>query len=124
MKCPNCQTDLKISDKFADEQVLHFSIKYEGDMLSARTVHGTLAQVEKLLIATGKDIGVKTRVYVHSIKQEPHELTFALLVVGDANPASPRYRSQTPDSKQSMTEYPDAPLSSPASAHPPCEPCG
>ncbi len=83
MECPNCHEKLSITTTLPSEQIMYYRIKYEGELLSARTVHGTLAALEKALLLLAKDEGVKARVFVHSVEQKPHELTIGLLLTAD-----------------------------------------
>lgn len=52
----------------------------DGELLSAKTVGGTLAQLDKLLTAIGKDLGVKTTVLVNGVSFDKGSVTVDLLV--------------------------------------------
>ena len=80
MECPKCKAQLELTPVFPEQQVMFFSIAHEHELLMAKTVSGTMANAEKLLIEIGKSIGVKVQVFLHSVEQKPKELRFGLLV--------------------------------------------
>jgi hypothetical protein len=80
MECPNCKAQLALTPEFPEQQVMYFSINHEHELLMAKTVSGTMANAEKLLIEIGKSMGVKVQVFLHSIEQKPKELKFGLLL--------------------------------------------
>lgn len=85
MKCPKCETELAIDAALPSEQVMYFTLNYEGDLLSAKTVHGTLAALEKALLLVAKNMDCKASVFVHSIEQKPHQLKVGLLLTAKPN---------------------------------------
>lgn len=80
MECPNCKTELCFVPGLANEQIVYMQIDYEGDMLSARTVWSTIQNMEKVFLAIGKDLKIKTSVFIKSIEQTEHQLKIGFLV--------------------------------------------
>jgi hypothetical protein len=84
MQCPNCKSEFSINAKVPDKQKMELSIKYEGDIISAQTVAQTIANIDKTLVSIGKDLGVKSHVFLSYIEQKEHEIKFGLLITGNS----------------------------------------
>jgi hypothetical protein len=81
--CPHCGEALgfQITSRLMDSSRLSFAIHpNKGELLSARNVGGAIEQMEKLLVACGKDLGVKTAVLVEGINFNEGSVTVDLLV--------------------------------------------
>lgn len=85
MKCPKCETELEIDAAFPSEQIMYFTLNYEGELLSAKTVHGTLAALERSLLSVAKNMDCKGSVFVHSIEKKPNQLKVGLLITAKPN---------------------------------------
>jgi hypothetical protein len=71
VKCPHCGEPLgfQMTTKLMSDSRMSFVIHpNEGELLSARTVGDSISSMEKLLVAVGKDLGVKTNVLVEGLQ--------------------------------------------------------
>jgi len=83
MKCPACghEMHVEIRSVLPKEQQMSFRIvPGENGMLSADTVGSSLAQMQKLLQAVGKQHGQKVNVLVSGVKYEDGAVTVDLLM--------------------------------------------
>lgn len=71
VKCPSCGEPIgfKLTTKLMSDSRMSFVIHpNKGELLSARTVGDSISNMEKLLIAVGKDLGVKTQVLIEGLE--------------------------------------------------------
>lgn len=83
IKCPKCgePLGLKLTARLMNESRMSFVLKpHPGELLSARNVGGIIEQMEKLLVAIGKEMGAKTAVLVEGITSEEGAITVNLLL--------------------------------------------
>ena len=82
MKCPHCETEIKVSAvaELPPAQRMSICITHEHPLLAVELVAGTLSNFEKLMQATARELGAKCHVFVVGIRQEPGRLTFDLLI--------------------------------------------
>ena len=81
-ECPNCGHKGKVSSVLAPESRMSFQlVPGERGFMSAGTVGGTLAQVEKLLKSIAVDHGGKVDVYVESMRMDEGKLVFDLVTM-------------------------------------------
>lgn len=82
LKCPHCSQpfEIKTSAALPHEQRLSFVIKHEHPLLSVKTVHGTLAALEKMLKSAARDIGAECHVFLESVVCKPGETAFHLFI--------------------------------------------
>lgn len=73
-KCPKCETPLELTPAVLGEQMLSLRMTWEGEMMQAKTIAGTIDGTRKLLEMTAKDMGAKCQVFVHKIDQRDKEL--------------------------------------------------
>lgn len=80
--CPGCGMELalKHSVELPPDQSMSFVIEHEHPLLSLKTVHGTLAAIEKMLKATARDIGTDCHVFLKTVKCEPGRTQFDLFI--------------------------------------------
>ena len=97
ISCPHCNEPLglNIVNRLTAQSRVKFAISpKDGQLLSAKTVGGTLEQMEKLLVSMGKDMGVRTSVSVESVECDKGAVTFNLLIgrleKGVSNPSNER----------------------------------
>lgn len=88
MKCPGCDLPLSLSRVVMDQELVTFSMEWEGAMVEAKTIGGVIAQTGKLLAAAAKETGIPSDVYMHSIEWAEKSAKFHFLVI-PRNPASP-----------------------------------
>ena len=72
--CPHCQKPLGIEavSKLMSESRFSFTMQpKEGELLSAGTVGGCIEDIAKLMDASAKDFGAKSRTVVEAISSEP-----------------------------------------------------
>jgi hypothetical protein len=70
-KCPKCGEPLsfQMTTQLMSDSRMSFVIHpNKGELLSARTVGDSISSMEKLLVAVGKDLGVKTNVMVEGLE--------------------------------------------------------
>lgn len=82
--CPHCGGAIVIGEaaKAPPETVMQLVLRPKaGQMLSAETVGGTLTALEKLLRATGKQLGAKTFTAVQGVTVNDGEVVFDLRIV-------------------------------------------
>jgi hypothetical protein len=77
MKCPRCNCDFTMMAKDMTEEMICFSVKYQGDFLDAKTVGGILTRMEILL---RESANVPSKVLLKSIEQHHKEVKFWFLV--------------------------------------------
>jgi len=63
-----------------DDQIVTFTICYEGDFISADTVSGFISNTSKLLVSVADDVGFKACVFIKSIIHEQNKISVSLLV--------------------------------------------
>lgn len=83
VKCPECghEASYNLFSLIPDKQRMQFKIvPGESGLLSAETVGGTLAEMQKLLRAMGKEHGEKMNVSVCGIEYDNGAVTFDLLL--------------------------------------------
>jgi hypothetical protein len=78
--CPHCAKPFAIEAHLPAEQRLSFAIKFETGMISARTVHSTLANMDKMLQVIAKDVGYKCHTFVEAVRMKEGELVFDLFI--------------------------------------------
>lgn len=81
--CPHCgeKLSVEVASKMMDSSRVRFVLHPNKDeLLSARTVGGSIEQMEKLLVACGKEAGVRTAVLVEGISFDDGSVTVSLLV--------------------------------------------
>lgn len=70
-KCPHCGEPLsfQVTTQLMSDSRMSFVLHpNKGELLSARTVGDSITNMEKLLVAVGKDLGVKTTVLVEGLQ--------------------------------------------------------
>lgn len=70
-KCPKCGEPLsfQMTTKLMSDSRMSFVIHpNKGELLSARTVGDSITNMEKILVAVGKELGVKTNVMVEGLE--------------------------------------------------------
>lgn len=82
LRCPHCKASfqLKHTVSLPAEQRMVFAIEHEHPLLSMKTVHGTLAAIEKMLKSTARDIGGDCHVFLEGVDCEPGKTSFRLFV--------------------------------------------
>lgn len=81
--CPHCgeKLNVEISSKLMESSRMSFAIRpNKGELLSARNVGGAIEQMDKLLAAIGREMGVKTAVLVEGMNFNEGAVTVELLV--------------------------------------------
>lgn len=71
IKCPHCGEPIgfQMTTKLMSDSRMSFVIHpNKGELLSARTVGDSISNMEKLLAAVGKELGVKTNVLVEGLE--------------------------------------------------------
>jgi hypothetical protein len=82
IKCIHCEKTMHASASAAaiDEQTMTMQIGFEGEFLSAETVWSTIKNMEIILKSCGKDMGLKTSVYIKEISQTDKLLSVKFFV--------------------------------------------
>lgn len=83
IKCPKCgePLGLNLTAKLMNESRMAFVVKpADGELLTARNIGGAIEQMDRLLVAIGKDMGAKTAVLVESVTSEQGAVTVNLLL--------------------------------------------
>lgn len=68
--CPKCGEPLSFqmtTELMSDSRMSFVIHPHKGELLSARTVGDSISNTEKLLVAVGKELGVKTNVMVEGL---------------------------------------------------------
>ena len=85
MKCPKCDTSLTVTHQALAAENLTFTLAFEGDMMMARTLGGCLTDIDKLLTAEARHLGIdRPGVFLTSLVLEPHKAEVGLLVASGA----------------------------------------
>lgn len=79
--CPKCQTPIVMKAMVPDNQRLVFHMTFEGEMVSAATIGGSIMNMRKLLQVTAKDCGEKVEVFVTNLKMVDHEVSVEFAIV-------------------------------------------
>ncbi len=83
LRCPHCAQEIggQAVSRLMDNSRMSFSITpQEGELLTARNVGSAIEQMDRLLTAIGKDMGVKTVVGVECVSFEKGAITINLLL--------------------------------------------
>ena len=73
LECPHCSTKIPFGlvAKFADKSRFAFKMTpAPGELMQAATIGGALTNMQKLLEATGKHVGIPTIVLVEKIEDD------------------------------------------------------
>lgn len=81
-KCCHCggENHIRASVVMPPSQRMVFAITHEHPLLSLKTIHGTLAGIEKLLKAQARDLGAVCHVFLEGVEWEPNEVRFKLFL--------------------------------------------
>ncbi|MBP9869890.1 MAG: hypothetical protein KBC53_00125 [Nitrosomonas sp.] len=63
-----------------DEQIVTFTIGYQGDLIAAKTVSCFIEKTSKLLVSVADDVGFKACVFIKQITHEPKKISIDFLV--------------------------------------------
>lgn len=83
IKCPHCDKAIGIAltTKLMNESRMSFEISpAEGELLTAYNVGRALAEMDRLLVAIGKDMGAKTVVGLENVSFTDGKVRFHLLL--------------------------------------------
>ena len=83
VKCPKCGEPLsyQMAAQLMSDSRMSFVIHpHKGELLSARTVGDSISNMEKLLVAVGKELGVKTNVMVEGLTWADGSVTVDIIV--------------------------------------------
>lgn len=81
--CPHCGKDigLEMVARLKSQSRMSFTFHpHPGELMSARTIGGSLENLEKLLVAVGRELGVKTQVLVEGVSSIDGSITIDLLL--------------------------------------------
>src|SRR3990167_207613 len=93
LKCHKCGEKIRadLVSGVAEQSLMKFRISpHPGEFISARTVGGVIENLDKLLTAVGKDLGVKTQVLVKNVSSKKGEIIFDILVARSLPGIHPR----------------------------------
>lgn len=81
MNCPECGKEVRLMAEELKTERISMTIKYEGDLLEAKTVGGIITNVDKLLKEVSKSHNRRIYVGFGGFEQKEKELTVHLLVM-------------------------------------------
>ena len=80
MKCPHCETEIKITTHDLKNHSMSVVIKHDGEYLKAKTVGGVITNMAALLSEVSKNMDGKVNVAFGGIEQKDRELTINFIV--------------------------------------------
>jgi hypothetical protein len=110
MHCPQCNAAVpfELVARFANQSRIAIKLTpAPGEYMQASTIGGSLTQMQKLLEASGRHLGIPTVVCVESIKDDGNgTFEFGLLVMRyeDAKKRKKRARAKQPSDTRGVSE--------------------
>lgn len=83
LTCPHCskKLGLEVTSKLMNESRVSFVMTpHPGELLQAKTVGGSIAEIAKIMIANDRDLGCRTTVLVEGISCKDGEITARFLL--------------------------------------------
>lgn len=82
-KCPHCDGDIYLNMKAVAPESAKLSFRItmeEGHRQKLGSLAGIMSSLEKLLVVQGKELGVKTFVFLLDIRMDPTTIEFDLML--------------------------------------------